>query len=57
MLNTTPVLFQKLSNMMVINTPKIFFTITLLVLIGDLEVIKCCSKIPDAEKEITDHEG
>ena len=43
--------------MKVVNTPKIILTLIFLVLIGDLDVIKCCSKVPDEEKEITDHEG
>ena len=43
--------------MKVVNTPKIILTFTFLVLIGDIGVIKGCSKIPDAEKEINDNEG
>ena len=43
--------------MKVVNTPKIILTLRLLVLIGDLDVIKGCSKVSDAGKEITDHEG
>ena len=43
--------------MKVVNTPKIILTLRILVLIGDLDVIKCCSKVPDAEKENTDREG
>ena len=46
-----------LCNMKVVYTPKIILTLTFLVLIVDLDVIKCCSNVPDAEKEITDHEG
>ena len=49
--------FNNLYNMKVINISKIFLKLTFLVTIGDLNVIKCCSKVPDAGKEMSDHEG